>query len=275
MSKNATIGLVVPHAEDKVPAEGHQMYPNQRFIPKGVGVRSLTPEGYAAAFDAIMPAAEHLVKQNVDAIMVIGTSLTFYRGPEAHDRLLEKLRATTGLPVSTMSQAILDGLKEVGAKRVAVTTAYTDVVNQRLKELLTAGGYEVLSLEAFHILEFGGPSRMSEGDIIDAQRQVGGERARRRRGGDLVRRPAHARGPQAAGGAPRAAGRLLDPGRLLGGDAAGGRERPRGGPRPAAGTSGPCALGPIARGLPRAHMHFWREIAASLAAASIEAEPPS
>ena len=100
MSKNATIGLVVPHAEDKVPAEGHQMYPDQRFIPKGVGVRSLTPEGYAAAFDAIMPAAEHLVKQNVDAIMVIGTSLTFYRGPEAHDRLLEKLRTTTGLPVS-------------------------------------------------------------------------------------------------------------------------------------------------------------------------------
>ena len=161
------IGLVVPHAEDKIPAEGHQMYPDQRFVPRGVGVRSLTPEGYAAAFDAIMPAAEHLVRQNVDAIMVIGTSLTFYRGPEAHDRLLEKLRAATGLPVSTMSQAIIDGLKEVGARRVAVATAYTDVVNQKLTELLTAAGFEVTSLEAFHISEFGGPSRMSEGDIID------------------------------------------------------------------------------------------------------------
>src|SRR5215210_2638398 len=161
-----TIGLVVPHSEDKIPDEGPRMYPHAHFIPKGVGVRSLTPEGYAAAFDAIMPAAEHLVKQNVDAIMVIGTSLTFYRGPEAHDRLLEKLRATTGLPVSTMSQAIIDGLRDVGAKRVAVTTAYTDVVNQRLTELLTAAGFEVQSLEAFHILEFGGPGRMSEADII-------------------------------------------------------------------------------------------------------------
>jgi len=166
MSKDSVIGLVVPHAEDKVPAEGHQMYPNQRFIPKGVGVRSLTPEGYAAAFDAIMPAAEHLVKQNVDAIMVIGTSLTFYRGPEAHDRLLEKLGTETGLPVSTMSQAVIDGLKEVGAKRVAVTTAYTDVVNRKLAELLIAAGFEVKSLEAFHILDFGGPGRMSEADII-------------------------------------------------------------------------------------------------------------
>ena len=238
MSKNATIGLVVPHAEDKVPAEGHQMYPGQRFIPKGVGVRSLTPEGYAAAFDAIMPAAEHLVKQNVDAIMVIGTSLTFYRGPEAHDRLLEKLRTTTGLPVSTMSQAILDGLKEVGAKRVAVTTAYTDVVNQRLKELLVAGGYEVLSLEAFHILEFGGPSRMSETDIIDLSGKSLANGTRRRWRGHLLRRVAHARRPQAARRPPWAAGRLLDAGGVLGGDAAGRRERPCRRPRPAAGAGG-------------------------------------
>ena len=237
MSKNTTIGLVVPHAEDKVPAEGHQMYPGQRFIPKGVGVRSLTPEGYAAAFDAIMPAAEHLVKQNVDAIMVIGTSLTFYRGPEAHDRLLEKLRATTGLPVATMSQAILDGLKEVGAKRVAVTTAYTDVVNQRLKELLVAGGYEVLSLEAFHILEFGGPSRMSETDIIE----LSGEAVAAARAPTAWSSPAGGCGRSAsaaAGRPPRRAGRVLDAGCVLGGDAARRRKRPCCRPRPAAGADG-------------------------------------
>ena len=47
MSKQMTIGLVVPFAEDKVPPEGHQMYPGMTFLPRGVGVRSLTPEGYA------------------------------------------------------------------------------------------------------------------------------------------------------------------------------------------------------------------------------------
>ena len=118
MSKDATIGLVVPFAEDKVPDEGRQMYPDARFLPRGVGVRSLTPEGFAAAFDAIIPAADHLAAQGVDAIMVVGTSLTFYRGPEAHDRLLERLRARTGLRVSSMSAAIIDGLRAVGAKRV-------------------------------------------------------------------------------------------------------------------------------------------------------------
>ena len=166
MSKQVTIGLVVPFAEDKVPPEGHQMYPSMTFLPRGVGVRSLTPEGFASAFDAIPAAADDLVSKGVDAIMVIGTSLTFFRGPDAHDHLLDDLRARTGLPVSTMSQAIVDGLREVGARRVAVATAYSDVINSRLKELLAASGIETASLECFDILEFGGPSRKSEADII-------------------------------------------------------------------------------------------------------------
>jgi arylmalonate decarboxylase len=165
--KDITIGLVVPFATDEVPFEGPIMYPGVRFIPRGVGVRNLTPEGYEPAWNGILPAAEYLAKQNVDAIMVIGTSLTFYRGPEAHDRLLEQLRQRTGLPVSTMSQSIIDGLREVGAKHVAVATAYTEIVNRRLKELLAAAGIETLSLQCFDLLEFGGPSKKTEADIIE------------------------------------------------------------------------------------------------------------
>ena len=48
-----------------------------------------TPTGYDSAWDGILPAAEHLAKQGVDAIMVIGTSLTFYRGSDFHEQLLE------------------------------------------------------------------------------------------------------------------------------------------------------------------------------------------
>jgi arylmalonate decarboxylase len=166
MRKDFTIGLVVPFADDKVPFEGPLMYPGVRFLPRGVGVRALTPEGYEPAWNAILPAAEHLAKQGVDAIMVIGTSLTFYRGPQAHADLLKELRQRTGLPVSTMSQAIIDGLRQVGASRVAVATAYSDVVNNRLRELLAAADIETMSLECFDLLEFGGPSKKSEADII-------------------------------------------------------------------------------------------------------------
>jgi arylmalonate decarboxylase len=167
MTRKPTIGLVVPFATDRVPDEGLKMYPEVDFIPKGVGVRALTPEGYDAAWDGILPAAMELAKKGVDAIMVIGTSLTFYRGFAAHQQLLEQLRRETGLPVSTMTEAVVDGLRSVGAKRVAVATAYSDLVNDRLADFLRHAGFEVQSMKGFGILEFGGAERMGQDDIID------------------------------------------------------------------------------------------------------------
>jgi arylmalonate decarboxylase len=166
MHKDVTIGLVVPFAVDEVPDEGLQMYPGVRFIPRGVGVRSLTPKGYDSAWEGILPAADYLVEKGVDAIMVIGTSLTFYRGADFHDELLAKLRTRTGLPVSTMSQAVVDGLRRFDAQRIVVATAYADEVNSRLRAFLEAQGFEVLALEGFGLLGFGEPGKMSEPEII-------------------------------------------------------------------------------------------------------------
>ena len=163
-----TIGLVVPFAEDKVPDEGRKMYPGINFVPRGTGVRSLTPEGYDAAVDKIVPAAEDLARKGVEAVMVIGTSLTFYRGPEFHDELLERVKKATGLPCSTMSKAVADGLDAVGAKKVAVSTAYSKVVNDKLAEWLRWRGFEVQALESFGITEFGGGAvKKSEQEIIE------------------------------------------------------------------------------------------------------------
>jgi arylmalonate decarboxylase len=67
-----------------------------------------------------------------------------------------------------MSTAIVDGLREVDAERVAVATAYTKVVNDKLKDLLTYHGFDVRSLESFGITEFGGGAiRKTEEEIIE------------------------------------------------------------------------------------------------------------
>jgi arylmalonate decarboxylase len=162
------IGLVVPTAEDKVPAEGALMYPDVTFVPRGTGVGSLTPKGYDEAAGKIVPAADALAAEGVDAIMVFGTSLTFYRGPQFNEDLQNEIRARTGLPVGSMSTAIVEGLRALGASRLAVATAYTKVVNDRLAELLKFHGFAVDGLESFGITEFGAAaSRKSEEEIID------------------------------------------------------------------------------------------------------------
>jgi arylmalonate decarboxylase len=166
MRDNITIGLVSPQSTDRVSPTGPQMYPNVKFIAKGVGVKALTPEGYDSAWDGIVPAAEELAKNNrLDAIMVIGTSLTFYRGFEAHEKLRERL-CEIGLPVSTMSAAVVEGLRALGAKKIAVSTAYADVVNNRLRNFLMDSGFEVQALEGFGLERFGAAGEKSEEDII-------------------------------------------------------------------------------------------------------------
>jgi arylmalonate decarboxylase len=172
MSRTVTIGLVVPFAEDRVPAEGPLMYPDIHFLARGVGVRALTPEGYDPAMAKIVPAAVALAKAGVDAVMVIGTSLTFYKGAAAHRRLLDDLRAATGLPVSTMSAAVVDGLKAVGAQQIAVATAYDREVNGQLAAFLTEEGFAVGAIEGLGITDFGGPGQIGEPDILDLGTRV-------------------------------------------------------------------------------------------------------
>lgn len=172
-ARSPKIGLVVPWAQDKIPDEGPLMYPHVTFVSRGTGVGSLTPEGYDQAADKIVPAADDLARQGVEAIMVVGTSLTFYRGAQFNEDLQAEIRARTGLPVSTMSTAIVDGLRAVGATKLAVATAYTDVVNQKLTELLNFHGFDVEALRCFGITEFGqGASRKSEEEIIDLSRDA-------------------------------------------------------------------------------------------------------
>ena len=169
--------------------------------------------------------------------MVIGTSLTFYRGYEAHQELLEQLRKETGLPVTTMTEAVVDGLKSVGAKRIAVATAYADEVNNRLADFLRKAGFEVLALEGFGLFGFGEPGKKSEQDIIELERQgdhrgQGGADAVLISCGGLLTlglRRADRAAPRHSGGHQHAVG-------VLEGAAACRRQRPVSGPRPDAGA---------------------------------------
>jgi arylmalonate decarboxylase len=177
MHTDMTIGLVVPNATNEVSPEGLKLYPDVRFVARGVGVKGLSAEGFQESWNAIVPAAEQLAAAGVDAIMLMGTSLTFHRGFEAHERLVEQVRSLTGLPVSTMSTALVDGLRQLGVTRVGVATAYSDEVNQRLHEFLVAHGIDVLALQGFGLVGFAAPGRKTPEDIMALASDVLGEAA--------------------------------------------------------------------------------------------------
>ena len=112
------LGLIFPPKDYPVPPEALRLYPTGvKFLSRGIGLERLTPDGYDAAIPKVIPAAESLVRDGATAISVMGTSLTFYKGRAFNEDLTARVKKATGVPVTTMSTGIVDGLR--AAKREA------------------------------------------------------------------------------------------------------------------------------------------------------------
>jgi arylmalonate decarboxylase len=145
------LGLVMP-VDPLVPPEAAAMYPTGiRFQANSVALKKMTPQGYDAVLEAIVPAAKALSVQGAQAIVLMGTSLSFYKGAAFNRELTQRLGNAGGCPAVTMSTAVIDGLNQVGGKRLAVATAYDDEVNHRLQIFLQEEGFEVLVIRGLGV----------------------------------------------------------------------------------------------------------------------------
>jgi arylmalonate decarboxylase len=150
-SGTPTLGLLAP-VDASVPPEASALYPTGvRFRAASVGLAKMTPEGYDAILDRIAPTAEALARQGAQAIALMGTSLSFYKGAAFNRELTRRVTRASGLPAVTMSTAVIDGLRKVGGQRLAVATAYDDEVNRRLQGFLHEEGLEVLKIRGLGV----------------------------------------------------------------------------------------------------------------------------
>jgi arylmalonate decarboxylase len=153
--RDPTLGLVMP-VDSSVPPEAAAMYPTGvRFQAASVGLKTMTPKGYDEVLERIAPAAKALSLQGAKAIVLMGTSLSFYKGAAFNRELTQRLSTASGCPAVTMSTAVTEGLHSVGGKRLAVATAYDDEVNHRLRTFLLEEGFDVLTIRGLGVENVG------------------------------------------------------------------------------------------------------------------------
>jgi arylmalonate decarboxylase len=76
------IGLVVPPAHGDVPQDAAVLYGGRyRLIARGLGIGGVSPEGFAPVVDSIVQRAVELRDAGAQVISMMGTSISFYRGP--------------------------------------------------------------------------------------------------------------------------------------------------------------------------------------------------
>jgi arylmalonate decarboxylase len=166
--KAPVLGLIFPPADRGVPEEGTAMYGERlRFVVTGLGLEQMTPDGYDAVIGRIPRAAETLAAAGAEAIELTGTSLTFYKGEAFNQRLRQAVTDASGLPATTMSNGVIDGLKAVGASRVAVATAYNEEVNDRLRAFLIEHGLTPVVVTGLGIEAVADVDSVTQDDLIE------------------------------------------------------------------------------------------------------------
>jgi arylmalonate decarboxylase len=102
----------------------------------------------------------------------MGTSISFYRGPAYTDGLRQAMAQATGLPCTTMSHAIVDALRALGIRRVAVATSYIDALNERLVAYLGAAGFEVSAIRGLQMTGVEAMGEVSTRTLVDLSTEV-------------------------------------------------------------------------------------------------------
>lgn len=166
LAPKPVVGMIVPPAQGAVPPEPGALYPDIDFIATGLGLDRMTPDGYDSVIGKVEAAARDLAERGAQAVSLMGTSLSFYRGAAFNRTLKEAIAKATGLPASTMTDAILKALASFGAKRLAVATAYGETVNERLRAYLTGAGYEIAALDCLDIERVDDIFAVTDADLI-------------------------------------------------------------------------------------------------------------
>ena len=153
-ARTPRLGLIVPPAHGRVPDDGPRLYAGRaRFLARGLGIDSISAGGFAPFIGAIRGHALALRDDGAQAISLMGTSLSFHRGPAFTEDLCHQMADATGLPCTTMSHALVRALRALGVRRVAIATAYTAALDVVLTRFLSELGFEVAAIEGLDMTD--------------------------------------------------------------------------------------------------------------------------
>lgn len=116
-------------------------------IPRGKGL--LGPAEIPAYIENALELARQYDPKQTDIVAYGCTAAGFIGGPKLDAEIQAKLATITGKPVVTTANAMVEVLRHIGAKRVAVVTPYLDLVNERLRAYLEQSGITVVTLASF------------------------------------------------------------------------------------------------------------------------------
>jgi maleate isomerase len=147
------LGLIIPSSNTTMETEFYKM------LPKGFSLHTarlrlqlVTKEELAKMEEGIEAEALKLADADVDIIGFGCTTGSLLKGLGYDKMIEEKIWKSTGKPAVATAGAVIDALKFLDVKKVAVATPYIDELNKLEEKFLQDNGFEVVDIKGLGIV---------------------------------------------------------------------------------------------------------------------------
>jgi maleate isomerase len=148
----ARIGSIQPSRGDTFTYEFYKMAPEGVvLVTTSTNIKELTDAEFERALGEYEQAGKILATEEVDFILVGGTPVIAIKGSGADLAIAAKIQAATGIPSLHNFTAVIESLRKLNIRKIAVATPYRDAVNERHKRFLEANGFEVVKIKWMQI----------------------------------------------------------------------------------------------------------------------------
>ena len=148
------IGLLVPSSNSTVEVEFYRALPQDVSLHVGrLPITQVDPQSIAGMVDPLENEAKKLASADVDVIVLGAAAPSFLKGIGYDREMSRRIARASGKPATTASTALLQSLRALGARRIALGTAYSTKVNAIAIDFLTANGIEVVKTECLGLVD--------------------------------------------------------------------------------------------------------------------------
>jgi len=151
-NKLTRVGLIIPSSNTTMEPEFYRILPKSFTVHScRLRLREVTLKDLVKMEERIGEEAPKLADAGVSVIGFGCTSGSLFRGL-GHDKQIEaRIEKATGIPTVATAGAVVDALKIMGIKNLAVATPYIEKINRLEKEFLSANGFRVVDLKGLCI----------------------------------------------------------------------------------------------------------------------------
>lgn len=148
----AKIGHVAPSRGDTLVYEFYKMMPEGFMLLNSTGtIRQLVDADFERQLKRIEEAAQDLVENKCDAIIIGGSPLFTKLGFGSDLEMGNKLTAKFGVPIAAGITGEIEALKSLNIKKLVVATPHEESLNDRMRGFLEASGFDVLKIEGYGV----------------------------------------------------------------------------------------------------------------------------